>query len=101
VAAASALRLAFYRPGRAATRISCPLLVVVYDDDHSVLTGPPTKVAKRAPRGEVMRLAGDHYAAFEDARDATLDAEIAFLRRHAVGVGEPAPPIESHPRALA
>jgi pimeloyl-ACP methyl ester carboxylesterase len=84
VAAASALRLAFYRPGRVAARISCPLLVVVYDDDRSVLTAPAARVAERAPRGEVIRLAGDHYAAFEDARDATLEAEIAFLRRHVV-----------------
>jgi pimeloyl-ACP methyl ester carboxylesterase len=87
VAAASALRLAFYRPGRAADRIDCPLLVVVYDGDRTVLTGPPARAAQRAPRGEVVRLPGDHYAAFADARDATLDAEIAFLSRHLVSAG--------------
>jgi len=91
VAAGSALRLAFYRPGRAAAGISCPLLVMVYDDDQSVLTDPPTRVAERAPRGEVIRLAGDHYAAFEDARDATISAEIAFLERHALSPGTPEP----------
>jgi len=91
VAAGSALRLAFYRPGRAAARIQCPLLVVVYDDDHSVLTAPPTRAADRAPRGEVIRLRGDHYAAFEEAHEATLDAEIAFLRRHVLGTAEPSP----------
>jgi hypothetical protein len=29
-----------------------------------------------------VRLEGDHYAAFERAHEATLDAEIGFLRRH-------------------
>lgn len=91
VAAASALRLAFYRPGRVAAGIRCPLLVLVYDDDHSVLTAPASKVARQAPRGEVIRLPGDHYAAFEGAREATLEAEIAFLRRHAAGAADPEP----------
>ncbi|MGZ4311291.1 MAG: alpha/beta hydrolase [Solirubrobacteraceae bacterium] len=88
VAAASALRLAFYRPARVAARIACPLLVVVYDDDQTVLTDPPARAAERAPRGEVKRLPGDHYAAFEDGREATLDAEIAFLHRHAGSTAE-------------
>jgi fermentation-respiration switch protein FrsA (DUF1100 family) len=82
VAAASALRLAFYRPGRTASRIACPLLVVVFDDDQTVLTSPAVKAAERAPLGELVRLDGDHYAAFERAHEATLDAEIDFLRRH-------------------
>lgn len=82
VAAASALRLAFYRPGRTASRIACPLLVVVFDDDQTVLTSPAVKAAQRAPLGELVRLDGDHYAAFERAHEATLDAEIDFLRRH-------------------
>jgi fermentation-respiration switch protein FrsA (DUF1100 family) len=82
VAAASALRLAFYRPGRTASRIACPLPVVVFDDDQTVLTSPAVKAAERAPLGELVRLDGDHYAAFERAHEATLDAEIDFLRCH-------------------
>jgi pimeloyl-ACP methyl ester carboxylesterase len=82
VAAASALRIAFYRPGRTASRIACPLLVVVFDDDQTVLTAPAVKAAQRAPLGQLVRLNGDHYAAFEQAHQATLDAEIGFLQRH-------------------
>lgn len=81
VAAASALRLAFYRPGRTASRIPCPLLVVAFDNDQTVLTAPAVKAARRAPLGELVRLDGDHYAAFERGHQATLDAEIDFLRR--------------------
>ena len=95
VAAASALRLALYRPVRVAGRVSCPLLVMVYDEDQTVLTAPPTRVAERAPRGEVVRLPGDHYAAFEDAHDATLEAEIAFLNRHAVDTAERGPALNA------
>src|SRR6185312_6525695 len=92
VAAASALRVAFYRPGRTAARIACPLLVVAFDDDQTVLTSPPVKAAQRAPLGELARLKGDHYAAFERAHQATLDAEIGFLRRHLFEPGNaPAP----------
>src|SRR6185437_339975 len=87
VAAASALRVAFYRPGRTAARIACPLLVVAFDDDQTVLTSPPVKAAQRAPLGELARLKGDHYAAFERAHEATLDAEIGFLRRHVLEPG--------------
>ncbi|HYX62444.1 MAG TPA: alpha/beta hydrolase, partial [Streptosporangiaceae bacterium] len=35
VAARSALRLGFYRPGRYASRVRCPLLVLVCDQDQS------------------------------------------------------------------
>ena len=92
VAAASALRIAFYRPGRTASRIACPLLVVVFDDDQTVLTAPAVKAAQRAPLGELVRLDGDHYAAFERAHQATLDAEIGFLQRHVLeAANAPAP----------
>src|SRR2546429_73366 len=37
VAARSALRLSFYRPGRYASRVRCPLLVLACDQDQSVL----------------------------------------------------------------
>ena len=92
VAAASALRIAFYRPGRTASRIACPLLVVVFDDDQTVLTSPAVKAARRAPLGDLVRLPGDHYAAFERTHEATLNAEIGFLRRHLLeSANAPAP----------
>jgi pimeloyl-ACP methyl ester carboxylesterase len=85
VAAASALRLGFYRPGRAARRIACPLLVVVCDRDTSVLTGPPVRVAQAAPRGELLELPGDHYAPFDSAHEAAVAGELAFLERCLAG----------------
>ena len=51
------------------------------------LCAPP----RRAPRGELVRLPGDHYAAFGEAHEATLDAEIAFLRAHVLEPGATSP----------
>jgi pimeloyl-ACP methyl ester carboxylesterase len=82
IAARSALRTGFYRPGRHAARIRCPLLVITSDDDRSALTEPALRVAERAPRAELVRLPGGHYATYLDAREAALDAELSFLRRH-------------------
>ena len=85
VAARSALRLGLYEPGRAARRISCPLLVVVCDNDQTALIRPGLRVAERASRAELIRLPGGHYAPFLEAHDAAAEAQVSFLRRHLAG----------------
>jgi pimeloyl-ACP methyl ester carboxylesterase len=82
VAARSTLAVGGYRPGALAPRIGCPLLVVVADDDRSALAGPAVRVAGRAPRGELLRVPGGHYAPFQQAHDVVAAAEIEFLGRH-------------------
>jgi pimeloyl-ACP methyl ester carboxylesterase len=82
VAARAVLAIGSYRPARRARQVGCPLLVVAYDDDMAVLAGPAARVAERAPRGELVRLSGGHYAAFLDAHEDTVSAELSFLRRH-------------------
>jgi pimeloyl-ACP methyl ester carboxylesterase len=82
VAARSALRVGFYRPGRAASRVRCPLLVLVCDHDQSALAGPAVRAANRAPRGELVRMAGGHYEPFLDGHELAVEAELSFLRRH-------------------
>jgi pimeloyl-ACP methyl ester carboxylesterase len=84
VAARSALRIGFYRPGRYASRVRCPVLVLACDQDQSALAGPAVRAAQRAPRGEIVRLPGGHYAAFMDAHEQAVEAELSFLRRHLV-----------------
>lgn len=86
VAARSAARVIAYRPGRAAARVRCPLLVVVADDDRSALAAPALRAARRAPHAEVVRVPGGHYAPFLDAHDRVVDAELAFLQRALVPV---------------
>ena len=82
VAARSALRVAFYRPGRYASRVRCPLLVLVCDQDQSALAGPAVRAAKRAPCGELVRMPGGHYEPFLGGHEQAAEAELSFLRRH-------------------
>jgi uncharacterized protein len=82
VAARSALRTGFYRPGRAASRVRCPLLVVVCDLDQSALAEPAARAARRAPHGELVRLPGGHYAPFLGAHERAVQAELSFLHHN-------------------
>jgi fermentation-respiration switch protein FrsA (DUF1100 family) len=81
-AAGFALRLGFYRPGRDASRVRCPLLVLVCDLDNSALPGPAVDAANRAPHAQVVRLPGGHYEPFLGGHEQAVDAELSFLRRH-------------------
>src|SRR5580704_1738542 len=82
VAARSALRIGLYRPGRHASRVRCPLLIVVCDQDQSALAGPAVTAARRAPRAELVHLAGGHYAPFLESHEQAAAAELSFLREH-------------------
>jgi pimeloyl-ACP methyl ester carboxylesterase len=82
VAARSTLALGSYRPGRDAARIRCPLQVVVAEQDQSALAEPAVSAATRAPRSELVRLPGGHYAPFTDMHERTVEAELSFLERH-------------------
>ena len=84
-AARSALRLGFYRPGRYAARVRCPLLVLVCDQDRSALAAPAVRAANRAPRGELVRIPGGHYEPFLGGHERAVEAELCFLRRHLPG----------------
>ncbi|HUR03263.1 MAG TPA: alpha/beta hydrolase [Nonomuraea sp.] len=82
IAARSVLGIGSYRPGRFASRIRGPLLVLVCDQDQSALAEPAATAARRAPRGELVRMPGGHYEPFLDGHEQAVDAELSFLRRH-------------------
>jgi pimeloyl-ACP methyl ester carboxylesterase len=81
VAARSAMRLGFYRPGRFAAHARCPLLVVVPEADGVAPSGPAVRAAQRAPRGEVFRVPGGHYAPLLSGHEAAVEAQLEFLGR--------------------
>lgn len=85
VAARSVLRLSVYQPGRAAARIRCPLLVLVCDQDKSAYPPAALAAAAKAPRAEVVRLPGGHYAPFLASHEQAVAAQIDFLSRHLGG----------------
>lgn len=82
IAARSLPGIALYRPGRVTPQVRSPLLVLVCDEDRSVLSEPAVRAAGRAPRAEVVRLPGGHYAPFMEQHEQAVEAELAFLRRH-------------------
>ena len=59
-----------------------PLLVLACDQDRTALPGPAIRAARRAPRGELIRLPGGHYAPFLEQHERAVEAQLDFLRRH-------------------
>jgi hypothetical protein len=88
VAARSAIRPAFYRPGRHAGLINCPLLVYAPTEDGVAPQGPAVAAGRRAPRGEVVQAPGGHYAPVAGGFDEAVEVQLAFLRRHLLAHGE-------------
>jgi len=82
VAARSVLPIVLYRPGRDASRIQCPLLVFVCDQDQTALVEPSVQAANRAPRGRLVRMPGGHYEPFLDGHEQAVEAQLSFLRKH-------------------
>jgi uncharacterized protein len=80
--AAVGLELGRHRPGRAAGRLRCPLLVQIADFDRSA---PPHAAAKAAFRGraEVRHYPCDHFDVWpgRDWFDAALAHQVRFLTR--------------------
>lgn len=95
VAASSALRVGFYRPGRHAARIKIPFLVFAYEHDGVAPPGPAIKAAKRAPRGELACLPGGHYAAYLEGHEQAVEVLLSFLRRHLTDDAQASSPPES------
>ncbi|MEW1687092.1 alpha/beta hydrolase [Streptomyces sp. NPDC091265] len=82
IAARSVFGIVLYRPGRDAPRIRGPLLVLVCDQDLTALSEPAVRAAGHAPRAELVRLPGGHYAPFLDQHEPAVRAELSFLRHH-------------------
>jgi pimeloyl-ACP methyl ester carboxylesterase len=83
VAARIALRVAAYRPGRAASRVSCPALFCVCDDDSLAPAETTVKHASRAPRGEIKRYPVGHFEIYVgDVWERAVTDQTDFLVRH-------------------
>lgn len=82
IAARTGLGLMFYRPGRDASRVRCPLLVLACDQDQTNPAVQSVNAAQQAPRAEIFRMSGGHYEPFMDGHEEAVEAELSFLRRH-------------------
>ena len=81
IAARSALPLSRYRPARDIANVSCPLLIVVCDDDQSALADPAVRAEKNAPNSELVRMPGGHYEPFLDGHEHAVAVQLDFLQR--------------------
>jgi pimeloyl-ACP methyl ester carboxylesterase len=82
VAGRIALRVGLYRPGRAAARVTCPILFCVCDGDSVAPASQTLKHASGAPRGEVKRYPVGHFEIYvgEPFEQAVTD-QTEFLTR--------------------
>jgi hypothetical protein len=75
-------------------------LLVVCEQDTSVLAEPAYAASRKAPRGELFRVPGGHYAPFLEGHEAVVQAELSFLAHHLLNrVDGASPGVVKHPLA--
>lgn len=82
VAARIALAIPLYQPGLLASRVQCPILFCICDRDTVAPPGPTRWLARRAPRGEIVRYPIGHFDIYlgQDFERAIAD-QTGFLQR--------------------
>ena len=82
------LALPRYQPGMM-EKLTMPLLVCVAEQE--VYSNPvfQTKIARQAPRGEVLHYPGEHFDFYHGLFDEVVADEIDFLQRHLTPVPSP------------
>jgi len=83
VAARIALHVLFYRPGRAAERLTCPALFCVCETDSVAPAKATLRHVARAPRGEVKRYPDGHFDIYVgEPFERVVADQLEFIRRH-------------------
>ena len=82
------LRVGAYRPGRAAPRVRCPLLLCVCEHDLLTPADRAIRVARSAPRGEARVYPIGHFEIyFGDWFERAVSDQTEFLRHNLIGDG--------------
>lgn len=75
-----------YRPGRAAAKVKCPILICVSDTDTVTPPGPTLAFARRAPRGVIKRYEAGHFDFYMGpAFEQLVSDQTRFLTQHLLG----------------
>jgi hypothetical protein len=83
ISARAALAIGFYRPGRRAAEIQCPLLVCICDHDALVDNKAAEQVAFDAPHGEVAHYPIGHFEIYTgEWFERAVSRQAEFLARH-------------------
>jgi dienelactone hydrolase len=82
VPARIALRITTYSPGRRATQIAAPMLVLVAGDDVVTPPGPARRAAAKAPKGKLVEFEGiGHFDPYVGANfERSISAQLDFLQ---------------------
>jgi fermentation-respiration switch protein FrsA (DUF1100 family) len=69
-----------YRPGRDASKVKCPILVVVAESDEITPPDPARKIAAEAPQGKLLEFDGGHFDIYRgDVFEWAVKEEASFL----------------------
>jgi uncharacterized protein len=83
VAARIGVKILPYRPGRLASKITCPILFCVCETDSVAPSGPTRRYAATAPRGEVKLYPEGHFEIyFDDAFERVIADQLDFLNKN-------------------
>lgn len=82
VTARTALKTVRWRPVKLASRVSCPLLVLIADNDVVTPPKPASEVARLAPRGEASHFEAGHFDVYHgELWQRAIGEQVAFLKR--------------------
>jgi len=82
VAARIFLHLPFYRPGKDVSRVKCPILFCLAEQDAVTPIAAAEKAARRARRSEIAHFPVGHFEVYFNPTFATMiERQIAFYRR--------------------
>lgn len=83
VAARFGIKILGYRPGRAAAKVTCPILFCVCERDSIAPAGATLRHAAKAPRGEIKVYREGHFDIYVgEAFDRVVADQLAFLDKH-------------------
>jgi poly(3-hydroxyalkanoate) synthetase len=77
------LEIPLAAPGRAASKIRCPILFCVCDQDTVAPPEATLRHAAKAPRREIRRYAAGHFDIYiGDEFERVIADQLAFLNKH-------------------
>src|SRR5271157_2069014 len=83
VAARFGLQIVFYRPGRKASKVTCPILFCICETDSVAPAGPTLRYASQTPKAEILLYKEGHFEIYGgQAFERVVADQLAFLERH-------------------
>lgn len=83
VAARIAMHVPFYRPGKRASRVDCPVLFLICEEDSVAPARASLRHARKAPKGEIEIFPVGHFDIYRgEAFERAVERQIRFLREN-------------------